>query len=232
MPEVSDSVALVCVASRSYLHYAEALMESAREYFRPTGKSSLIFEILEGEEGWPIGTECRHRIFHAWLLEQRCQYALLLDADMLFVRPVAHAEMFSRYEGITATLHPGYVWFDPAILPYERRPESRAYVVSGEGKNYYCGGVIGGSRREILRLSFAVAEMIEREREDGREVCWHDESCVNTLLIDQPPMKTLDPRFCCPSESSYYRQHVWGDDYSADARILALDKTAAERGDR
>lgn len=224
---MSDSVALVCVAGgETYVRYAEEMFESAREFFRPTSPHRLIFEMLEGEDGWPAGTMCRH----SRLLRQmpRARYVFMVDADMRFEAPCG-AEILPSYDGITAARHPGYVGKSREELPYEKDPQSRAYMPPNEGAVYYAGGFVGGERLALRMLSTQIETILEMDLERGLIPTFHDESALNRVLYAEPPAVTLSPAYVHPDNDAYYRS-LWPIDYP---RILvALDKTQAERGDR
>jgi Glycosyltransferase family 6 len=218
------------VASDSYWSFAKELESSLRA--NVCGNFDVV--IFQGEEGWPIGTECRHGIFADWLEREEFEewdVAFLLDADMLCEEPFHVDQIIPSKAGIVAVLHPGYVGMPRAMLPYEDRPESIAFVPEDSGTAYYCGGVIGGTRREMLTLSQSVDRIIRHEREYGREIRWHDESCVNSILADFPPALILDPGFCHPEKDTYYRESVWGG-HSYARYLTARDKLPELRGDR
>jgi hypothetical protein len=219
-----SSVALVTVASASYRDLAQQLMESATRYVR----GDFSFVIRDGEEGWPVGTECRHGIFADLLEASPFEVAFLLDADMVFAEPVKIGEILPLEHGVVATLHPGYVTAPRDVLPYEQRPVSRAFVPDELRGRYYCGGFVGGTRAEILALSRAIDLMIREERADGREVTWHDESCLNRLLAETPPVLTLDPSFCHPDNDAWYVDALWGEQHYA-RKLVALDKVPSQR---
>ena len=228
----APSVALICVVSGpdTYRRYARKFFVTAADHFKPT--RNIQFRILDGKEGpWPTGTMYRHHAImeHAERGELDFDFLFMSDADMAMVGTVG-AEILG--DGVTATLHPGYVGMPNDLFPYERRPESSAMVLPGEGTQYYCGGFIGGQRDAFLRLSERVANGVDKDVAAGTWPCWHDESLANRYLIDNPPAVVLDPRYCCPADSSWYRSALWAEDYSADARIIALDKPASEREGR
>jgi Glycosyltransferase family 6 len=218
------------VASNSYWSFAKELERSLRK--NVSGNFGVV--IFQGVEGWPIGTECRHGIFAGWL--EREEYAewdvaFLLDADMLCEDPFALKQIIPSTPGIVAVLHPGYIGMPRAMLPYEDRADSAARVDADKGEHYYCGGVIGGTRLEMIDLSHAVDLAITNERELGREIRWHDESCVNSTLAAYPPALILDPGFCHPQNDTYYRESVWGG-RNYPRYLTALDKRPELRGDR
>ncbi len=168
---------------------------------------------------------------HHRLLEAlpRTNYVFLMDADMLAVGPIGPEIIPSEY-GITACQHPGYVGKPRAELPYETLPESAAYVGPEEGDVYYCGGFVGGERLAMRMLSSQIAAIVDMDVSRGHTPVWHDESALNRVLAVDPPAVALSPAYCYPSEDSYYRECVWTESY--ERRILALDKTAEERGER
>lgn len=201
-------------------------MESAQENFLPD--HHCHFAILDGVEGFPVGTECRHGIFHRWLRDRLWDWAFLVDADMLVTEPVRAEEIIPGRPGIVATLHPGYIGMPRLMLPYENNADSCAYMSPHAGDFYYCGGFVGGSRAEILALSYQIDAMIFRDRHAGVETRWHDESCLNFRLAVDRPVLTLDPGFCHPANDEYYVRGVWGGE-TYPRKITAIDKTPAQR---
>ena len=223
MPETT---ALCVVAGGATYHrYALALMASAREFFHPT--EHVTTHIIEGEYGWPNGTMMRyHRLLEAM---PDADYVFLCDADMLMVAPVG-AEILPSYEGLAATLHPGYVRKPRAELPYETNPESAAWVAPDEGDAYYCGGFVGGTWRAMRGLANTIAGIIDLDVQRGITPRWHDESALNRCLAVEAPAVVLSPSYCHPDNDAYYRGHVWDGDFVR--RIVALDKPSEERQGR
>lgn len=220
-----SSCALVTVAGGVvYERYAEHLMESARRFFKPTDIVEL--HVLAGDEGWPNGTMMRHhRLLEAL---PRVQYVFLCDADMRFVAPVGPEVLPGEY-GITATLHPGFAGRSRVELPYETNDRSLAYVGPDEGGLYYCGGFVGGERLAMRMLSTQITTIIDMDGERGIVPVWHDESALNRVLATDPPDVTLSPSFCYPDNDAWYRT-FWPESY--ERRLVAIDKTAAERSGR
>jgi hypothetical protein len=218
--------ALVAVAGGAVYHeYALALMESAREHFKPCDKMEYL--ILEGEEGWPAGTITRYRT----LLDSLPQthYVYLADADMLVSAAVGDEILPGSY-GITATLHPGYVGKPPSELPFEDRPDYAAYVPPYKRLAYHCGAFVGGERMAVRILATHIENLREEDEAAGRISRWHDESYLNYVLAWTPPVKVLSPSYCFPDRADWYRSTVWQEDYPRI--ITALDKPAEHRGER
>lgn len=218
---MAESTALVTVASGSYLGFADRLMESAREHFHPTDLVDYV--ILEGIEGWPVGTMCRHRVLLDHL--PRANYVYLVDADCLFEQEVG-PEILPPYLGITAVQHPGFVHQSRVNFSYETRAQSAAWIGPHEGTTYYAGGFVGGERLAMKILSVQIDDILEADAKRGIVPVYHDESALNRVLVDSPPQVTLSPAYLHPDRDEWYRS-VWPEDY--ERKLVCLDKTAAER---
>ncbi|KAE8298846.1 Globoside alpha-1,3-N-acetylgalactosaminyltransferase 1 [Larimichthys crocea] len=71
-------------------------------------------------------------------LRNNSDYIFCLDVDSKF-----HGRWGTEsLGGLIAVIHPGYYRDNRKKFPYERRPDSRAYIATGEGDFYYCGGGI------------------------------------------------------------------------------------------
>ena len=87
-------------------------------------------------EPWPGPT--LHRYHTMLKIEQQLldrDYVYYLDVDMLLVRPVG-SEIFGD---LVATLHPGYCQSPRSRLPYENRPDSKAYVAAVKERGTIAG---------------------------------------------------------------------------------------------
>lgn len=216
------TVALVCVVSgETYERYAAAMFVSALEHFGPDPFVAHI--ALPGREGWPAATLYRYHV----LLEHRrtveCfDHLFLVDADMRFEAPVGVEVLGS----LVATLHPGYVGKTARLLPFERDKASAAHAT---GRAYFCGGFVGGETDEMLGLAESIRRGVDRDEEKGIMATWHDESHLNAVLAIRPPCVVLSPAYCYPDNDSGYRTW-WPEQY--ERKLVAVDKTRAERGSR
>lgn len=214
-----SSVALCVVAGGDiYRDYADRLVESAQEFFKPS--DDVIFRIIPGDEGWPDGTMRRYH--HLLQNMPFADYVFLSDADMRFESEVG-PEILSR---LTVTSHPGYVGQVAENLPHERRPESSCYVPLEEREHYFCGGFVGGAWFDMFCLAAMIAKRIDRDAANGLVPTWHDESALNKLMTIHEPELILSPSYCYPDNDSWY-QSFWPERY--ERKLVALDKTAAER---
>lgn len=211
----------MCVVSgKVYRDYAQAMFESAAEFFHPA--DDIWCGLLDGREGWPAATLYRHHV----LLEEplpETDYLYLVDADMRWEGHVG-TEVLGD---LVATRHPGFVGRPASALPYERRAESAARV--SRGGTYYAGGFVGGRCDRFLDLSRRIKDGIDRDDEQGIVAVWHDESHLNAQLAKTPPTLTLPPSFCYPDNDSAYLR-TWPERY--ERKLVAVDKTPAERAGR
>jgi len=175
--------------------------------------------------GMPWATLMRYHLF----LQQeeylkKFDYLYYIDVDMLFVAPVGD-EILS---GLVATQHPGYAFAPPApdperespfFLPFERNPQSRAFIPSP--RYYFAGGFQGGETAKYLEAMWACRRAIDADFEINYIAMWHDESHWNRYLIDHPPTKILDPSYCYPDSlvDGFYKK-VWRQDYEPKLKCL------------
>lgn len=208
------AVCLITVVSGEvYERYAKNLFTSAKEHFQ----MPLKMVQLEGMPGWPAATLYRYHVILNWHCQ--CDYVFLCDADMRFEAPIGK-EILGE---LVATQHPGYV--ERKDFPYEDRPESTAFVASGDA--YYAGGFVGGEREAFLDLAQKIVFAIDEDSENGILARWHDESHLNHVLADFPPTVTLSPSYCYPDDATGY---PWLKRY--ERKLVALDKSPAERNGR
>ncbi|XP_067471952.1 globoside alpha-1,3-N-acetylgalactosaminyltransferase 1-like isoform X2 [Thunnus thynnus] len=97
--------------------------------------------------------------------------------------------------GLVAVIHPGYYRDDRSRFPYERRPQSRAYVAAGEGDFYYCGGAFGGLLQEVHLLAKTCRSNFEADAKEGIEAAWQEESHLNRYMWINKPSKILSPEY-------------------------------------
>ena len=221
---------LVIATGEKYRSYARPLLSSAKKFFVP--HTPILFSDEENDfdlpfiriehEPWPGPTLHRYNTFlkaQPFLLT--FDQLFYVDVDMLFVAPVGE-EIFS--EGITATLHPGYVG---SCGTPERRRESRAWIPEGQQSKYYCGGFNGGKTEAFLDMAVSIRFNIERDMSRGITAIWNDESHLNHFLHYNKPAKTLNPSYCSPDVKNDYYINKWKDAGlgTLEPKILALEKS-------
>ncbi|XP_035317846.1 histo-blood group ABO system transferase isoform X1 [Cricetulus griseus] len=118
-------------------------------------------------------------------------YLVCADVDMKFSDHVG-VEILSALFG---TLHPGFYSSSREAFTYERRPKSQAYIPRDEGDFYYMGAFFGGSVVEVHRLTKACHQAMVKDKANGIEAVWHDESHLNKYLLYHKPTKVLSPEY-------------------------------------
>ncbi len=224
---MGESTALcVVVGGAIYEQYAAQLIDSARDFFHPT--EHIEFHTIPGDEGWPNGTMMRYH--HLLDNLPDTDYIFHIDADARFEFPVGPEILPVGW--MTATAHPGYVNKHRDEWPFEDREDSRCYVAPERRRQYICGGFLGGSFTSFQVFARAVAAKIDYDLSIGITPKWHDESAANAVIAaygDGRPNVLLSPAYAYPDDASWYRTW-WPHEY--DRKIVMLDKTQAERGDR
>ncbi|XP_051249615.1 globoside alpha-1,3-N-acetylgalactosaminyltransferase 1 isoform X2 [Dicentrarchus labrax] len=124
-------------------------------------------------------------------LQNRNDFIFCLDVDSKF-----HGRWGTEsLSGLVAVIHPGYYRDDRSRFPYERRPESRAYVGPGQGDFYYCGGAFGGLLQEVHQLAKTCRSNFEADAKEGIEAAWQEESHLNRYMWINKPSKVLSPEY-------------------------------------
>lgn len=169
-----------------------------------------------------------HR-YHTFLTQQvalaKFDQIFYCDVDMEFVADVRESDICS--DGITATLHPGFI-HDRRHLECpgtdgtpERRPVSTACIPEGSGNKYFCGGFNGGTSAAYLRMAQTIKQNVDLDKASGLTALWHDESHLNRYLHDNPPARILTPSFCFPED--YNGKWLWIEQEYPPV-LVALDK--------
>ncbi|PWA17214.1 hypothetical protein CCH79_00010511 [Gambusia affinis] len=123
---------------------------------------------------------------------KEADYLFMMDIDSEF-RSRFGAEALSR---LSAVLHRGYYKATPRdSFPYERRPQSKAFIPAGEGDYYYTAAVWGGYLEDMYKLVKYCYEMSEEDAKNKIEAVWQEESHLNRYLLTNKPTKVLSPEY-------------------------------------
>lgn len=212
-------VTLYCVVhGEVYERYAEQFLEDAHAFFMPGYAEIVVLpgRPADGGSDWSHVSSTRYRVALENLDKLRGQWIFQADVDMRIFDYIGK-EILG--DGIVVTIHPGCSPdSDPGQWPYERRPESRAYVPHGQGTTYHPGAFVGGRRREFISMANYLATAIDRDMREGVRAVWYEESYLNRYIIDNPPALILDGRYC-----------GWGIEARDHGAIIAhLNKTEEE----
>lgn len=132
-----------------------------------------------------IRNSSEHRFIH------EVDYLVCVDVDMTFKHHVGVEILSERF----GTFHPGYFTVERDRFPYERQPDSQAYIPEGQGDFYYAGGFFGGTVAEVQKLTAKCHRSIMLDKEKNLEAVWHDESHLNKYFLYHKPTKVLSPEY-------------------------------------
>ncbi|XP_061882223.1 globoside alpha-1,3-N-acetylgalactosaminyltransferase 1-like isoform X1 [Entelurus aequoreus] len=125
-------------------------------------------------------------------IRSKTDYLFMMDIDSVFHNRFG-AESLSR---LSAVLHRGYYKDTHRDkFPYERRPQSKAYIPAGEGDYYYTAAVWGGYLEDMYKL---VKHCYIQAQEDSKikiQAVWQEESHLNKYLLYNKPAKVLSPEY-------------------------------------
>ena len=222
-------VALVAVATNKYLELALHMLSTASNRFMQGHEVSfVVFTDREDDDRlgaipgviaihcdhtpWP-GPTLRRFSYFASQADRLAtfDYVFYVDADMEFVGDVGD-EVLGKLVG---TLHPYFhrsrrdfksrlkrVLLGRRRLPFERNPQSLAYVSVRDGRDYYQGCFFGGESAEFVKLAHALDHAIEADLAVDVVAVWHDESHLNRYFVGHPPTVSLSPAYAFPRGSN------------------------------
>lgn len=149
---------------------------------------------------WPYITLLRFHIFmEHYDLWKNEDYVFFLNANFSFKKSIRRA-ILPYKEGLAA----GYLLRGPVEkYPYERRPESTAYIPIGKGRRYYQGGFNGGKAHLFAEMCKTLIKNIDEDEKKGITAVWHDESHINKYLLTHA-VKAIPPRYLCPEERYHW----------------------------
>lgn len=120
-------------------------------------------------------------------LVNEADYVFSLDVDTKFYGRWG-VETLGRLVGV---IHPGYYKTPREQYPYERRPESQAFIPSAEGDYYYGGAVIGGLVKDVHEIAKTCREQLDIDASKSIEAAWQEESHLNKYFLYNKPSKVL-----------------------------------------
>ncbi|KAG7239540.1 hypothetical protein INR49_028714 [Caranx melampygus] len=124
-------------------------------------------------------------------IRKEADYLFMMDVDSVFHNRFG-AESLSP---LSAVLHRGYYKSTRDTFPYERRPQSKAYIPAEEGDYYYTAAVWGGYLEEMYKLVKYCYEQSEEDAKNKIEAEWQEESHLNRYLLYNKPTKVLSPEY-------------------------------------
>lgn len=212
----SMKIAILYIATGRYICFWREFYESAKKflfpncnvhYFVHTDANTIDFEenndvtkIFAQSSKWPISVCDKFAILlSAKEYYKDYDYVFHFNANMKFVAPIG-TEIIPKEEN-------GYLcvceWLNHKLkgeadkFPYERNPESSAYIPYGKGKHYFMSGVHGGRAKEYIAMCSELEENVRKDFANGIIAIWHDESHMNKYFLDKNPY-IIPPEYAYP----------------------------------
>lgn len=228
------SAAILYIAIGDYVCFWKSFYISLERYFLPnTKKEYYVFTdnthiyaderkdvhvIYQENLGWPGNTLMRFSFFNSISEElKRHDYIFFMNANILCCQMVSEEEFLPDKEDYVFVLHHAFVGADNKDYPYDRNPESEAYIPYGKGRYYITGGINGGKAGAFLKLSKEIDEMTQRDNQKGVVALWHDESMINKYALKETNYRILSPSY-------FYPELVGSIQLNVERKMVARDK--------
>lgn len=201
------------------------LPDTLKEYYVFSDQKQVYAEeaknvhlIYQEDMGWPLNTFLRFRFFNSIKNElENFDFIFFMNANICFNQRINEQDFLPMEEDYTFVLHHAFWNQDRGIYPYERNPESEAYIPFGAGKYYITGGINGGKAKAFLKMSEELDAAIQKDLQKGIIAIWHDESFLNKYAVKNTNYKILPPSYFYPELSG-------GINIGAERKIVARDK--------
>ncbi|KAL0193689.1 hypothetical protein M9458_011985 [Cirrhinus mrigala] len=143
-------------------------------------------------------------------LEKLIESRLINEADYIFSLDV-DSKFYGRWGAeslgrLVGAIHPWYYNTFREKFPYERRPESQAFIPYAEGDFYYGGAVIGGLVKDVYQLAKTCWKQLDIDAAKSIEAAWQEESHLNKYFLYNKPSKLLSPEYLWDDKKSNPRE--------------------------
>ncbi|XP_068275099.1 histo-blood group ABO system transferase 1-like [Nyctibius grandis] len=213
---------VVTFAVKKYVQFIEGFMSSANKYFlaghqvnfylftdNPEQISHLqmapenhLFVIpVRNYSQWQDISMSRMDIISRYIQSQfqyEVDYLYSIDIDVQLFEHIG----VEIIDALVGTISSWQYTAHRESKSYETRTESQAAIPKGEGDFYYTASFYGGSVAEVYKLTRACFKGIVKDRENGIEARWHDESHLNKYFLYHKPTRLLSPEYCWEEELS------------------------------
>lgn len=189
-----------------------------KEDFVPTVRLSSFNKVVISSLGWPWATLMRYHLIVKHLSRAKSENVCYLDADSIVHYPFwRNLDMNRLQNGVALVRHPGFyrsnriklyssdfrfllrdlklICVEGALGNWEKRKGSRAYVPFLKRRDYVCGGVWLGRKKEILKMCSDLQKQVDIDLSKNLIARWHDESYLNAYKINTKTT-ILGPEYC------------------------------------
>lgn len=208
-------VAILSINIGQYIQFWNGFYMSAKEnllsnyerhFFVFTDHAHIPYEgndditvIHQDDLGWPGNTLMRFEMFCS--IEKKLNeyhYVFFGNANLLFIKAVGNEVLpFGNENLVVVRRDSGYIRKEKEI-PYEKNPDSTAYVCPKDSTVYVRGGFYGGKSEAFLEMCRHLRDNINTDKKNGIIAIWHDESHITRYVIGREDVKILFPGYLYP----------------------------------
>jgi hypothetical protein len=232
-------IGIIFIATGKYYIFAKDLIESfenlflpdhEKEYFiftdndNPDVQGDNIHYIIKEKEEWPFDSLHRFKnIYENKNLFSDIDFIYFLNANMKALQLINDEILPPEGCDFSAVIHPGYFMESKYVFPYERNPNSLAYVPYGDGERYYQGCFFGGRTDAFIEMCDIIAENTKKDLANNIIAAVIDESYMNKYLIDKKVMN-ISPVYAYPQQVLVAKEEGDPSDYSKCLSYIILAK--------
>ena len=209
---------MICIATGAYIRLLEPLVAACAE----TGFTDELFCLTDDDDllttggrprivgsvtvhalpwgrlQWPLPALWQYHAIDQYreLFTDRVSHLIFSDVDM---RPLQRCDALFA-DTLVAVRHPGY-WNSPVgQMPFERNPDSTAFVpATNTAARYVAGAMQGGPVALFTEAATELKHTTYQDFSRGIVATWHDESQWNAYVARHNEAVTiLGPEYCWP----------------------------------
>ncbi|CAM9815087.1 unnamed protein product [Bubo scandiacus] len=206
---------VVTFAVKKYVQFIEGFMSSANKYFlaghqvifylftdnpeqiphiQMAPENHLFVIPVQNHSRWQDISTSRMDIISRYIRSQfqyEVHYLYSIDIDVQLFEHIG----VEIIDALVGTISSWQYTARRESKSYETRTESQAAIPKGEGDFYYTASFYGGSVAEVYKLTRTCFKGVMKDRENGIEARWHDESHLNKYLLYHKPTRLLSPEY-------------------------------------
>lgn len=209
------TIGILYIAIGDYIVFWKGFYETSMKYLLPEDeKHYFVFSdrhietpsnvtlVYQEDNGWIYNTLNRFEMFlNIKDKIQSFDYLFFFNGNTLFKRVVLPKDIIPTADEDYLV---GLSWHTFLIknrdqYPYDRNPDSTAYIPYGQGQCYYQGGLNGGRTPEYLRLIESCCNAVRKDEESDVMAVTYDESHINKYLLNKN-IKTISTTYGRPEE--------------------------------
>lgn len=181
----------VCNSEKDYFVFTDSFEIYAEN-------KNNVFKLYQNNLGWPGNTLFRFNMFSNIKDKlENYDYIFFFNANALFVDFVTEQHILPEAEDLVVVQHPSFYDKKRSQYPYEKNPNSLAYIARYEGKVYVQGCLSGGKSKPYIDLINTINNNTKIDNGNNIVATWHDESHLNKYIMDKN-YKLLSPGFSYP----------------------------------